>query len=124
VSLSFSLLAFLSNTGREITKGIVDIEGDRAARVNTIAVKRGAIRAADFATLFFIGAVVSSVIPIYLNLVSFWYIPFVLVTDIGLIVSSYQIIVDPSRKTSRAVKNRILYLMLMGLIGFAAGSLF
>ncbi|MFC1803827.1 UbiA family prenyltransferase [Thermoproteota archaeon] len=123
-SLSFSLLAFLSNTGREITKGIVDIEGDRAAGVNTIAVKRGATQAADFATLFFISAVASSAIPVYLNLVSFWYIPFVLITDIGLVISSYQIIVDPNRKTSRAVKNRILYLMLMGLIGFAAGSLF
>jgi len=124
VSLSFSLLAFLANTGREITKGIVDIQGDKAAGVNTIAVAHGAVRAADIATLFFIGAVASSVIPVYLHLVSYWYIPFVLTTDIGLIVCSYQIIADPSRETSRKIKTRILYLMLMGLIGFAAGSLF
>lgn len=123
-SLSFSLLAFLSNTGREITKGIVDIEGDRVAGIKTIAVQRGATKAAKFATLFFISAVVSSGIPIYLNFVSILYIPFVLVTDIGLIISSYQIIVDPSRMTSRVVKNRILYLMFIGLIGFAVGSLF
>jgi len=122
-SLSFSLLAFLSNTGREITKGIVDIEGDKAAGIRTIAVTHGATRAADFATLFFIAAVASSVIPVYLDLVSFWYIPFVLSTDIGLIASSYQIISDPSRETSRKIKNRILYLMIIGLIGFAAGSL-
>jgi hypothetical protein len=44
-------------------------------------------------------------------------------TDAGLIVSSYQIIGDPSRKTSRNIKTRILYLMIIGLIGFAAGSL-
>ncbi len=122
-SLSFSLLAFLSNTGREITKGIVDIQGDKAAGVNTIAVAYGAVRAADIATLFFIGAVASSVIPVYLHLVSYWYIPFVLTTDIGLVTCSYQIIADPSRETSRKIKTRILYLMLMGLIGFAAGSL-
>ena len=122
-SLSFSLLAFLSNTGREITKGIVDIQGDKAAGIRTIAVTRGATRAADIATLFFIAAVASSVIPVYLNLVSFWYIPFVLSTDIGLIASSYQIIADPSRETSRKIKNRILYLMIIGLLGFTAGSL-
>ena len=122
-SFSFSLLAFLANTGREITKGIVDIQGDKSAGIRTIAVVHGASRAADIATLFFIVAVASSVIPVYLGLVSLWYIPFVLMTDAGLIVSSYQIIGDPSRKTSRKIKTRILYLMIIGLIGFAAGSL-
>jgi geranylgeranylglycerol-phosphate geranylgeranyltransferase len=121
-SLTFSLLAFLSNTGREITKGIVDIEGDRVEGINTIAVVYGASRAAYVATIFYIGAVTSSVFPLYLDLVSYWYIPFVLITDIGLIFSSYQIITDPSRKTSRVVKNRILYFMLIGLIAFFAGS--
>ncbi len=122
-SFSFSLIAFLSNTGREVTKGIVDIQGDKSAGVNTVAVVYGATRAADVATLFFIAAVASSVIPVYLSLVSYWYIPFVLMTDVGLIVSSYQIVADPSRKTSRSIKTRILYLMLIGLIGFATGSL-
>jgi hypothetical protein len=46
-----------------------------------------------------------------------------LITDLGLIYSSYQIVSDPSRETARSVKKRILYLMLIGLIGFAAGSL-
>jgi geranylgeranylglycerol-phosphate geranylgeranyltransferase len=122
-SFSFSLLAFLSNTGREVTKGIVDIQGDRAAGVKTVAVKNGASRAADIATLFFLAAVASSVVPVYLKLVSYWYIPFVLITDLGLILSSYQIVSDPSRETARTVKKRILYLMLIGLIGFASGSL-
>jgi geranylgeranylglycerol-phosphate geranylgeranyltransferase len=123
VSLSFSLLAFLSNTGREVTKGIVDIKGDKFAGVNTVAVVYGASRAADVATLFFLAAVASSIIPVYLGLVSYWYVPFVLVTDVGLIVSSYHIVMDPSRKTTREIKTRILYLMLIGLVGFAAGSL-
>lgn len=73
--------------------------------------------------MFFLAAVASSVIPVYLELVSFWYIPFVVVTDLGLIYSSYQIVSDPARETARSVKKRILYLMLIGLIGFAVGSL-
>jgi geranylgeranylglycerol-phosphate geranylgeranyltransferase len=121
-SFSFSLIAFLSNTGREIIKGIVDIEGDQVEGVNTIAVVYGTKRAAYVATLFFTAGIISSIIPFYLNLVSYWYIPFILITDIGLMISSYQIMIDPSRKTSRVVKNRILYLMAIGLIGFLAGS--
>lgn len=123
-SLSFSLIAFLSNTGREIVKGVVDIAGDKTARVRTVAVVYGASMAANIATLFFLAAVASSAVPVYLHLVSYWYIPFVLITDAGLILSSYHIVMDPSRKNSREIKNRILYLMIVGLIGFAAGSLF
>ncbi len=122
-SMSFSVLAFLSNTGREITKGIVDVEGDKEAGVNTIAVVNGSSRAADIATLFYLSAVASSVVPIYLDLVSYWYIPFVAITDIGLIISSYQVTADPSRETAKKIKTQILYYMIIGLIGFAAGSL-
>ena len=63
-SLSFSLIAFLSNIGREITKGIVDVAGDESAGVNTVAVFYGADRAANLATIFFLSAVVLSIIPV------------------------------------------------------------
>ena len=122
-SLSFSGIAFLANTGREITKGIVDVDGDKLEGVRTIAVTRGEKNAARVASLFFLSAVLVSIYPVYTNLVSFWYIPFVAITDLGLIYSSYQVMHDPTRETSRQVKTRILYLMFSGLLGFAAGSL-
>ena len=37
----FASMAFLSNTGREITKGIVDTKGDRAEGIKTLAVRFG-----------------------------------------------------------------------------------
>lgn len=120
---SFSLLAFLTNTGREITKGIVDVDGDKASEIMTIAVTKGSKQAAIVASLFYIAAVIFSVIPIYLDLVSVWYIPFVALTDLGLIWGTYTILDDHSRENSRKVKNNILYFMLSGLLGFAAGSL-
>lgn len=122
-SLSFSGIAFLANTGREITKGIVDVDGDSEEGIRTIAVTSGEKNAARVASLFFLSAVLVSIYPIHSQLVSFWYIPFVAITDMGLIYSSYQVMSDPTRETSRQVKTRILYLMLVGLIGFAAGSL-
>ncbi len=122
-SLPFSGIASLANTGREITKGIVDVEGDKKEGVNTVAVVQGEPSAARIASLFFVAAVLVSIYPIYKASVSFWYIPFVALTDIGLLYSGYQIITSPTRETSRTVKNRILKLMILGLIGFAAGSL-
>jgi geranylgeranylglycerol-phosphate geranylgeranyltransferase len=123
VSLYFSLMAFLCNTGREVAKGIVDVEGDRTAEVKTVAVTRGAGAASRVAAAFFVAAAAASVAPIYLGLVSYLYAPFVAITDLGLVHSAVILVRDPSRENSRLVKNRVLYLMLIGLVGFAAGSL-
>ncbi len=122
-SLLFSLLAFLTNTGREISKGIIDMEGDRVEGIRTIAVRWGARTASRVAALFYLAAVAVSMIPLYFGLVSVWYSPFVALTDMGLLYEALTIVRDPSRENSRRVKKRILYWMLFGLLGFAAGSL-
>ncbi len=123
-AILFSLIAFLSNTGREVTKGIVDIEGDRKEGVRTLAVSLGPRAASLAAVFFYLLAVAASVLPLYLNLVSIWYMPFVVVTDFGLIYGSVVLIREPSRENSRRVKNSVLYWMLIGLLAFAAGGLF
>jgi geranylgeranylglycerol-phosphate geranylgeranyltransferase len=121
--LLFSSLAFLSNTGREVTKGIVDTEGDGARGVRTIAVAYGVDKAAYIASAFYIVAVATSILPIMLKLVSNWYLPFVAVTDAGLVYSAVTLMHDHSRESSRRVKNQILYWMLFGLLAFAVGTL-
>jgi geranylgeranylglycerol-phosphate geranylgeranyltransferase len=122
-SLLFAFMAFFSNTGREVTKGIVDIEGDRRNGIRTVAVSRGAAAAAITATAFYISSAIFSFIPIYLGLVSFWYIPFVALTDLGLIHSSYSIMGNPSRENGKRVKNQLLIWMISGLLGFLTGRL-
>ncbi|MBM3291843.1 hypothetical protein FJY84_04110 [Candidatus Bathyarchaeota archaeon] len=122
-SLLFSLLAFLSNTGREITKGIVDVEGDKKQGIRTIAVLYGVKNAVNLSILLYLSAVISSLLPILLKYVTFWYIPFVLFTDLGLIYISIKLYKDNSRENSRKMKNLVLFCMLSGLIGFALGSI-
>jgi geranylgeranylglycerol-phosphate geranylgeranyltransferase len=122
-SLLFSALAFLSNTGREITKGIVDTEGDSVRGVKTIAVSYGVKKAAYLAAVFYLVAVAASALPLLLNLVTLWYVPFVLVTDAGLVYGTVILLRDHSKDTSRRVKNQVLYYMLFGLLAFAAGTL-
>lgn len=123
-SLLFTVIAFLANTGREVTKGIVDAEGDRSSGVATVAVSRGPQAAARLSALCYVSSVVFSLIPPYLGLVSLWYVPFVAVTDVGLLYLSLSLVRDPGRENSRRVKNLVRMLMVSGLIGFLAGSLF
>jgi geranylgeranylglycerol-phosphate geranylgeranyltransferase len=122
-SLLFSSIAVLTCMGREVTKGIVDVEGDRASGVRTVAVSRGVKAAALLSALFYVSAVVVSILPLYFGLVSFWYVPFVAVTDLGLAYLSFSLMREPSRENSRSVKNRVLPLMMSGLLGFLAGGL-
>jgi geranylgeranylglycerol-phosphate geranylgeranyltransferase len=121
--LIFVLMVFLSNTGREITKGIVDVEGDRMQNVKTLAVLYGEKKAAITAVLFFLFAVFLSPIPLLLQSVSFWFLPFVAVTDFGLVASSFMLLKDFSRENARKVKNTVLLWFLIGLLAFIVGAL-
>ena len=118
----FASMAFLSNTGREITKGIVDIEGDQTQNVKTLAVRFGEKNAAVAATVFYLIAVLLSPIPWILGLVSVFFIPLVATTDFGLVASSLLLLRDHSRENARRVKRMVLYLFFVGLLGFVIGA--
>jgi geranylgeranylglycerol-phosphate geranylgeranyltransferase len=117
----FALMAFLSNTGREITKGIVDVQGDSAQGVKTLAVRYGERSAAVAATLFYVSAVALTPIPWFLGLVSVWFIPFVLATDVGLAACSILLLIDHSREKARKIKNAVLLLFILGLLAYVFG---
>jgi geranylgeranylglycerol-phosphate geranylgeranyltransferase len=117
----FTLMAFLSNTGREITKGIVDVKGDKTEGIKTLAVRYGEKNAAVVATLFYLSAVALTPLTWILNLVSFWFIPLVLVTDIGLVVSSTLLLTDYSRESAKKIKKLVLLLFVVGLLAYVVG---
>jgi len=121
--LLFASMAFLANTGREIAKGIVDIEGDSQHKIKTIAAVFGGKKAALAAITFFISAVCLSPIPLILNIVSIWFIPFVLITDVGLIWCSVSLLKNPERENSRKIKKTVLFLFIFGLLAFIFGML-
>ena len=121
--LLFASIAFLSNTGREIAKGIVDVEGDKTENVKTLAVRYGNSTASIIAGSFYLAAVFISPLPWFLGLVSFWFIPFVVVTDIGLIASSFILARNPSREQARRIKKIVLVWFAFGLLAFIAGAM-
>lgn len=117
----FVSMAFLANTGREITKGIVDVEGDKSGNVRTLAVRYGERVAAVIAVVFYVAAVALTPVPLILGLVSLWFVPFVLVIDVGLVVCSVLLLVDSGRERARKVKKSVLLLFVFGLLAFIFG---
>ncbi len=102
---SFVIMIFFSALGREVLKGVMDIEGDEAQGVKTIAVRYGAKKAALFCTVLFLVAVPFAPIPL---IVSFWsrsllasilYILSIGTTLVLLLTSGINLIRDPSKKT-------------------------
>ena len=121
--LIFAMIAFLSITGREITKGIVDVEGDNAHNVKTLAVRYGQKTAAAAAATFYVFSVLLSPIPWLLGLVSFWFIPVVAITDFGLAASSLMLVNNYSRDNARRIKKTVLLWLMIGLLALFVGTL-
>ncbi|MEM0205247.1 MAG: UbiA family prenyltransferase [Nitrososphaerota archaeon] len=118
----FALLAFLANTGREVIKGISDVEGDALRGVRSVARSMGERSAAILGAALYVSAVCLSPLPYILGYVSFLYIPIVLVCDAGFIYSSISIIRSPSKENAINVKNQSLVWMLIALASFIAGG--
>lgn len=121
-ALVFSAIIFLANTGREVTKGIVDVYGDEIKGVRTVAVIMGRRAAAYVATAFYLTAVALSLVPFLAGMAGWLYLVLVSVVDVGLVYYSWKLVRQPEREVSLHVKNRVLALMLLGLIAFGASS--
>ena len=121
--LIFAAIAFLANLGREVNKGIVDMPGDAARGVKTVAVRWGARAAAYLAAAFYLAAVGLSALPPLLGLVSWAYLPFIALTDAGFTWASLAVVRRPEREEARKVKNSVLIWMTTGMLGFLAGAL-
>jgi geranylgeranylglycerol-phosphate geranylgeranyltransferase len=119
----FALLAFLASMGREIVKGIVDVTGDNAKGVRSLAATKGNTEAAKSGAALFLAAVALSVTPVVLKLVSNYYLPLVAICDIGFLLTAYSILTNPSPPNAERNKKYVLVWMTFGLLAFVIGSL-
>jgi len=122
-TLLFVAIVFLSNTGREITKGIVDVEGDKSHNIKTVAVTHGERTAAFAAAAFSLLAVCLSPLPWLWGLVSDLFLPPVIITDLGLIISAVLLLRDYSRTNAKKIKNLSLVWFVTGLLAFILGTI-
>lgn len=119
----FSMLAFLSSMGREIVKGIVDVPGDTAKGVKSLAATKGSAKAAKYGAALFIAAVALSGLPLILGIVSHYYIPLVAICDIGFLLTAYSLLTNPSPTNAKRSKNYVLLWMIFGLLAFVIGTI-
>lgn len=123
LAASFSLLAFLASAGREVTKGIADIEGDLAKGVKTLAVVRGSKFAAMVASAFYVTAASLSIVPFVLGQAGLLYLAIITTADIGFLRLATAIAKRPTKTNARSAKNEALLWMLVALMGFIASNL-
>ena len=114
----FFTVAFLANTGREIIKGIADIEGDRLKNYNTVAVKYGPKIAAKLAAFFIIAAIILSPLPYILRYAGITYLIIVAISDLVFIKALVIILKDSSKDQALKSKKMILLAMFIALISF------
>ena len=101
----------------------MDVEGDRSHNIKTIAVTHSERSAAIVASVFSLLAVTLSVLPWIWGLVSVWFLPPVILTDLGLIISSFMLLQDYSRPNAKKIKNLSLVWFVTGLMSFILGTL-
>jgi len=115
--ISLALTAFFAGIGREVIKGISDIEGDSKMGVRTVAVSMGGRVAAVVSSFFITLAIITSYIPLFLNIK--WWFPYgigITVVDLLFIVEIHSILKNSSGPNAYKVKGNILFLMLAALI--------
>jgi len=116
-------IALVANMGREVVKGISDIKGDAARDVQTVARKHGERAAAYLGAGLYLTAVGLSIIPLWKGYVSIYYVPFIVVTDIGFLQLSWSITRGRGRENALKVKNLTLIWMVTAMVAFLMGGL-
>lgn len=117
-SLLFFMIAFLANLGREIAKGIRDLEGDTRVGICTLPCEIGTNNAGKLAGIFMLMAVALSFYganyvktkPVYLVLI--------LVTDAIFTCVAVKLIHNPSTQTAEKARKLTLPAMLNAIIAF------
>lgn len=126
--MTLTLMAFLSGTGREILKDVMDVEGDSARNSRTLARTRGPGYASRASVIFFITAVCLSPLPFLLESGGSYYHNLryaapVVVTDALLALVVFRALKLKASEDAVPLRRMSLLALGIGLLGFLLGSL-
>ncbi|WP_174590483.1 UbiA family prenyltransferase [Methanocella conradii] len=114
-------IAFLVGLGREIMKGIMDMEGDALRNVRTVARTRGPDFAKYAALALYAGGIIISPLPIFMNDPQFYMSPiygfFALVSVAILAYVCYTLLRGHDTKTIGKARKATLASMAVALLG-------
>jgi geranylgeranylglycerol-phosphate geranylgeranyltransferase len=121
-----ALTSFLAGMGREVLKGVADVKGDRLRNVRTVAITRGTKTARTLASIFFLIAVASSVLPVIFGLLGRAlpvYLGLIALTDGVFLFLAYRVITFKSEKDILKLKTYALGGMMLGLVSYLISGL-
>ncbi|MDG6985944.1 MAG: geranylgeranylglycerol-phosphate geranylgeranyltransferase [Nitrososphaerota archaeon] len=121
--LMMALTAFFSGVGREVVKGMADVDGDAKRDINSIARSRGQAFAAWVGAAFFVFAVFTSWVPLLTGLANGIYTIGVVVPDAIFLFLAAAIVARHDPSGAHRVKNIALAGMTLGLLVFIGGAL-
>jgi geranylgeranylglycerol-phosphate geranylgeranyltransferase len=113
-----ALTAFLAGVGREVVKGITDVEGDALRNVRSIARESGGRLAGGVGAAFFLAAVGSSLVPPLVLRTSLFYDAVIGATDVLFVGLAVFVIMRNGKEEARRAKRLALIGMLTGMVGF------
>lgn len=114
--------SFLAGVGREVVKAMADVEGDKKRGVRSYASVHGFRSAAALGAVFFLLAVVTSLLPLAFISVGTFYKVGVLLPDAAFVYLAYRITTHADVNGALSVKKTALMGMLLGLIVFIGGA--
>ena len=124
-----ALIAFLAGSGREIMKDVMDFEGDKVKDVKSFPRYIGLRKSNIIAALFFISAVALSFVPFFMEIydiyyLNYFYLYLVLLTDIMLLSTSFQLIFKKQIKPlhMKLFRKTTLIAIFIGLLAFLVGA--
>ncbi len=124
--LMIASIAFLTGSGREIMKDVMDFEGDQASGVKSFPRYIGIQKSNMVATIFYLIAVILSFLPYFSTDFPLYYenpiyLGFILITDFLLIFTSFQLLLNKDIDFSLYRKLTLLAIFT-GLLGFFLGA--
>ena len=121
--LLFSVMAFLTNLGREVHKGVIDVKGDLLKGIETPAVKYGEAPAKGLAAFFYVMAIVCTLLPAVAGITNRYYVYAIMIPDIIILISTLKTLTTDDKRTLIKMKDLIRVAMMLGMLSFVLGSL-
>lgn len=117
-------ITFFGVVGRELIKGIMDMEGDRAAESHTFAVKYGPKRAVQLASMFFLVVIILAPIPLFIKFQNnIFYAVFMLIAIFLLFYSIFILSRDQSVAAGKKGRKYTRTALWSGVLSFLVGAL-
>jgi geranylgeranylglycerol-phosphate geranylgeranyltransferase len=119
-----SAITFCGVVGRELVKGVMDMEGDEIAGSYTFALRYGPKRAVILASIFFIGVIILAPAPLFIKFQNNILYAFFIAIAIGLLLYTVRILLkDQSYEAGKKARHYTRTALWMGAIAFLIGAI-